>query len=401
MISLEQIKQLSIKSDSKIVLLVMDGLGGLPDPINNKTELETANTPNLDELASKSICGLCDPVSPGITPGSGPGHLALFGYEPLKFEIGRGVLEALGIDFDLRKNDVAARGNFCTVDKNGLITDRRAGRISTDKCKELCTALSSIKIDGVEISVVPVKEHRFLFVLRDTSLSPDIEDTDPQRTGVKVLPAAPKGLQGGRTADLINTFVERAIPLLEDQHPANMLLLRGFSSLPNIPSMPEIYKLNPGAVASYPMYRGLAKLVGMQMLEAPKDIVDSVNIVAGNLAKYDYFFIHFKETDSSGEDGDFERKVKAIEKVDKVIPSVMDLKPDVLLVTGDHSTPALFKGHSWHPLPFMLYSDWCRRDAVKQFSESACIAGGLGRFSSVDIMPLAMANAIKLTKFGA
>jgi 2,3-bisphosphoglycerate-independent phosphoglycerate mutase len=404
MISQEQLGELSVVSETKIVLLVMDGLGGLPDPKTGKTELETARIPNLDNLARESICGLCEPVSPGITPGSGPGHLALFGYEPLKWEIGRGVLEALGVDFDLHKDDIAARGNFCTVDGKGLITDRRAGRITTEKCQELCTILNKIKVEGVKIFVTPVREHRFLFVLRGNSLSPDIFDTDPQKTGELPLEAKPKKQKSSldrHTADLINSFVSKASKVLSNQHPANMILLRGFSKMPNIPTMSEIYKLNPAAIATYPMYRGLSKLVGMKVVAAPVDITESVQVLKNNFSDYDYFFIHFKETDSSGEDGNFERKVKAIEKVDKVIPQILDIKPDVFIITGDHSTPATLKAHSWHPLPIMIFSKWCRRDAVAKFTESACLSGGLGIFSSVNIMPLAMANALKLTKFGA
>jgi 2,3-bisphosphoglycerate-independent phosphoglycerate mutase len=379
----------------------MDGLGGLPDPDTKKTELETARTPNLDSLAKKSICGLCQPVSPGITPGSGPGHLALFGYDPLKFEIGRGVLEALGVDFDLKNTDIAARGNFCTTDKNGIIIDRRAGRITTEKCRELCSILNNIKIGDCEVFVVPVKEHRFLFVLRGNGLLPDITDTDPQKTGVKPLKSEAKTTSEQNTANLVNEFIEKSMSLLIDQHPANMILLRGFSKMPAIQSMTEIYKLKSAAIASYPLYRGLAKLVGMNIVGSPADIGDSIRIVGDNYKDFDYFFIHFKETDSSGEDGDFLRKVKAIEKVDRSIPDLTGLKPDVLIVTGDHSTPATFKAHSWHPLPIILNSRWCRPDSVKKFSEKACLAGGLGIFPSIDIMPLAMANALKLTKYGA
>jgi 2,3-bisphosphoglycerate-independent phosphoglycerate mutase len=404
MISQEQIRELSVVSETKIVLLVMDGLGGLPDPKTGRTELETAGIPNLDKMAKESICGLCDPISPGITPGSGPGHLALFGYEPLKWEIGRGVLEALGVDFDLHKDDIAARGNFCTVDDKGLIADRRAGRITTEKSVELCTLLNKIEIEGIRIFVTPVREHRFLFVLRGNSLSPEILDTDPQKIGelpLQAKPRKPKSPLARHTADLINSFVSKASKVLSSRHPANMILLRGFSTMPNIPTMSQIYRLNPAAIATYPMYRGLSKLVGMKIIGAPVDINESMKVLKANFGYYDYFFIHFKETDSSGEDGDFERKVKAIEKVDKVIPQILEMKPDVFIVTGDHSTPATLKGHSWHPLPIMIFSKWCRRDAVAQFTERACLSGGLGVFSSVDIMPLAMANALKLTKFGA
>ena len=401
MIPLEEIRQISVVSPSKIVMLVIDGLGGLPDVKTGKTELETARTPHLDHLAKKGICGLIDPVSPGITPGSGPGHLALFGYDPLRFTIGRGVLEALGIGFELKKNHVAARGNFCTVDGKGLITDRRAGRITTDKCTELCTLLSRIKLQGVESFVLPVKEHRFSFVLRGEGLAAEISDTDPQKTGVVPYPAKYTKITAKHTADTVNDFINKSKGILAKHHPANMILLRGFSKLPHIPSMNEIYKLTPAAIAGYPMYKGLAKLVGMKIFNADSGIQEELKILNDCYAKHDFFYVHVKHADSAGEDGDFERKVKVIEQVDSALPKLLNLKPEVIIITGDHSTPALLKGHSWHPVPVLLYSQWCRHDKVKEFSESACISGGLGRLPAADIMPLAMANALKLTKFGA
>jgi len=401
MVPLEEIKEISIVSASKIVMLVIDGLGGLPDAKAGRTELETARTPNLNQLAKKSICGLIDPVSPGITPGSGPGHLALFGYDPLKYSIGRGVLEALGIGFELTKNDVAARGNFCIIDDNGLITDRRAGRITTEKCAELCKLLGNIKLEGVELFVWPVKEHRFMITLRGKDLAADISDTDPQRLGVAPNVAIAVEPQAKQTAHLVNIFINEASKILTGRHPANMILLRGFSKLPNIPTMAEIYKLTPAAIAVYPMYKGLAKLVGMKVFSVDGGIQEELRVLASCFDKHDFFYVHVKHADSAGEDGDFSKKVRIIEEVDSALPQLLNLKPDVIVVTGDHSTPAVLKGHSWHPVPVLLYSQYCRSDNAREFSESACATGGLGRLYSTDIMPLAMANALKLTKFGA
>jgi 2,3-bisphosphoglycerate-independent phosphoglycerate mutase len=383
------------------VLLVIDGLGGLPRPETGKTELETARTPNLDRLASRGICGLTDPVSPGITPGSAPGHLALFGYDPIKFLVGRGILEALGIDFDLKKGDVATRGNFCTVDRKGLITDRRAGRISTEQNAELCKKLSKITLEGAELFVVPVKEHRFLLVLRCEGLSGDASDSDPQQTGVAPLNVTALTTNGKKTARLANDFLTKAKWVLADFHPANMVLLRGFSQHPDLPTMKDIFKLNPTAIAAYPMYRGLAKLVGMKILETGSSIEEEFDTLAKHYAEHDFFFVHVKKTDSTGEDGDFDAKVKALEEIDRLLPRITDLNPDVLIVTGDHSTPALLKGHSWHPVPIVLCSKWTRPDQVGEFGETACACGSLGRFNACHVMPLAMANALKLTKFGA
>jgi 2,3-bisphosphoglycerate-independent phosphoglycerate mutase len=400
-ISLELIKEIARTSPTKIVLLVIDGLGGLPNPETGKTELETANTPNLDQLATKGICGLIDLVGPGITPGSSPGHLALFGYDPIRFNIGRGALEAIGIDFDLQPGDVAARGNFCTVDKTGRITDRRAGRISTDKCAELCRLLDGLVIDNTKISVRPVREHRFIVVFRGDDLIPALSDSDPQQVGVTPKAVTALSPEAGRAASIANQFIARAQATLAEHHPANMVLLRGFSQLPHFPSMSEVYKFRPAAIASYPMYRGLAKLVGMEILETGTTIEDEFATLKQNYADYDFFFLHVKGADSAGEDGDLDRKVRIIEQVDSALSELISMEPDVIVVTGDHSTPVLLKAHSWHPVPILLYSKWCRYDKVSEFSESACLSGGLGRFPATQIMPLAMANALKLTKFGA
>jgi 2,3-bisphosphoglycerate-independent phosphoglycerate mutase len=399
--NLDLMKVVSRNSPSKIVLLVMDGLGGLPDPTTGQTELETASTPNLDQLATKGICGLVDIVSPGITPGSAPGHLALFGYDPVDCIIGRGVLEAVGIDFDLQSGDIAARGNFGTIDEDGLVTDRRAGRISTEKCAELCHLLDGQVINGVEILVCPVREHRFVVIFRGDGLSPDASDSDPQQLGVTTREVIALDPQAAKTASIANEFIKGSRAILAEHHPANMVLLRGFSKVPHLPTMGEVYKLRPAAIASYPMYRGLAKLVGMDVLKTGANIEDELATLKANYANHDFFFLHVKGTDSAGEDGDFPRKVAIIEQVDKVLPQIQSLKPDVIVVTGDHSTPALLKGHSWHPVPVLLYSEWCRPDPVNRFSESACISGGLGHFPTTQIMPLALANALKLTKFGA
>lgn len=401
MVSLDIIKSIAVPSSSKIVMLVIDGLGGLPDPESGKTELETASKPHLDRLVKDGICGLIDPISPGITPGSGPGHLALFGYDPLKFTIGRGVLEALGIDFDLKDTDVAARGNFCTVDNEGIIVDRRAGRLSTEKCSQLCKLLAEITPKDAQLFVEPVKEHRFLVVFRGDRLAAEVTDTDPQRIGVAPNFALAISPEAKHTARIVNEFVDAAAEVLSRHYPANMVLLRGFSRLPRFPSMTEIFQLKPAAIVDYPMYKGLAKLVGMEILDTGSDIKEELATLARYFRKYDFFYLHVKKTDSAGEDGDFKRKVKFIEEIDDALSLLLELKPEVIVVTGDHSTPAVLKGHSWHPVPFLLHSQWCRPDGVREFSERACAQGELGRFPAVDAMVLAMANARKLTKFGA
>ncbi len=399
---LQQISKLTKPNESKIVLLVMDGLGGAPGLEGGMTALESAHTPNMDALAKGGISGLHVPVASGVTPGSGPSHLAVFGYDPVEYEVGRGTLSALGVGFDLQPSDVAARGNFCTVDENGVITDRRGGRISTEKNRELCERLREIKIPDVEVYVQTVKEHRFLFVLRGTGLGSNIADTDPHEVGNR--PHEPKAGDGGseRTADITRQFVSAAGKVLGDMHPANMILLRGFSERPNWPTMKEAFGIRSAAIAGYPMYRGLGTLLGMDVIDTGSDLRDELDALTGVWNTYDFFYLHVKGTDSAGEDGDIDRKVRVIEEVDGIVPRILDLGPEVMIVTGDHSTPAVMKSHSWHPVPTLLWSRSCRPDGVERFGESSCLAGGLGaHFPATDIMPLALANAGRLTKYGA
>ena len=398
---LDLIRSLVVSNTTKIVLLSLDGLGGLPRPETGRSELETARLPNLDALAGDAACGLLRHVAPGITPGSGPGHLGLFGYDPLAYQVGRGVLEALGIEFDLRAGDVAARGNFCTVDAGGRITDRRAGRIPTEVCIRLTERLRSIRLPGVEVLVEPVQEHRFVLVLRGGGLSGRLSETDPQALGTPPLPVRALEPAAARTAELVNAFVEEARRRLADAAPANMVLLRGFDKLPELPRFPEVYGLRAGAIAAYPMYRGLAKLVGMDVLKTGRTYSDEIATLREHWHAYDFFFVHYKDTDKAGEDGKFDAKVEALERFDAFVPSVRELGADVLVVTGDHATPSVLAGHGWQPVPVLLWSRYCGADPVAAFSERACAGGTLGTLPANHLMPLVLANALRLTKFGA
>ncbi len=395
-------RDLKTKSDSKIVMVVADGLGGLPREAGGKTELETAHTPNLDALAVRGVQGASIPVLPGISPGSGPGHLGLFGYDPLKYVIGRGALEATGIGFSLQDGDVAIRCNFCTLDRAGNISDRRAGRIKTDESGPLAITLRQIKIPGVEIFVEPVKEHRFVVVFRAAGLGDRVKDTDPQATGVPPLdPVAADDPASQKTAAIAKQFLAQARQILADHPKANFHTMRGFALKPSLPSYQDVYGLRAAAIAVYPMYKGLASLVGMTILGVPQDLQQEIDVLEQNWQDYDFFFLHFKYTDSTGEDGNFDGKVQRIEELDAALPRIAALNPTVLIVTGDHSTPAYLKGHSWHPVPTLLVSDCCRPDPERQFSESNCIRGGLGHFEAKYLMPLALSNAGRLNKYGA
>ncbi len=402
MINEDVLKELTVKTDSKIVLVVMDGIGDLPDKAG-KTVLEQAKIPNLNTLAGKSVCGLTDPIARGITPGSGPAHLALFGYDPFAYQIGRGVLEALGIDMVLTDDDLACRGNFATIDDNGVITDRRAGRISTYTNEMLCSLLQKeiSKINDIEVIIKPGKEHRFVVVFRGKGLEDGVSDADPQAVGKKMKYAKALEENSKKSAEIINIFLNRCLKVLAGHHPANSILLRGIAKHPVLPSMKERYKLDAAAIAAYPMYRGLARLVGMNILNTGEDIADEIITLKENFHKYDFFFLHIKKTDSYGEDGNFEAKIKIVEEVDQYIPDLLNLKPDVLVITGDHSTPAVLAAHSWHPNPFLLYSKYIRVDDVKNFNEREFVKGGLGRFPAKEAMSLMLANALKLQKFGA
>jgi 2,3-bisphosphoglycerate-independent phosphoglycerate mutase len=400
MIDLTQIHDSIASTPSKIVLLVADGLGGLAHPETRLSELETANIPNLDALAQRSACGLTTPVEIGVAPGSGPGHLALFGYDPLKYFIGRGVLEALGIGVDLQPGDVAARGNFCTVDDDGLLTDRRAGRIATELSAPLCERLDRIEIPGVQLDVLPVQDYRFVLRLRGEGLSESVEETDPQREGMAPRVARALTLDAERTAGIVQQFISEASQLLSEEVPANMVLLRGWAQLPNFPDFGEIYRLNPAAIAAYPMYRGLASVANMQIIPTGKTFGDEVETLHANWNSHDFFFIHYKPADAAGEDGDFDGKVQRLEELDAYIPQILDLEPDVLMVAGDHATPAIMASHSWHPVPFMLHSQLTLGEGVDAFNERACAQGSLGRIPAQTIMLLALSHSGKLAKYG-
>ena len=403
MASLELMKRLSLAANTKIVLLIMDGLGGLPMEQGGLTELETAVRPNMNRLAAEGALGQSVPVAQGISPGSGPAHLGLFGYDPIQYDIGRGVLEAFGIGVPVGPQDVSARGNFCTLDAEGKISDRRAGRISSELAQPIVERLAQVKVPSVEVDVRHVKEYRFVVVFRGEGLSPLIEETDPQRTGFPPLSALARTPAAERTADLVNEWIARARDVLRDEPKANGLTLRGFSGDPNLPKFLDVYKLRAACVAVYPMYKGVSQLVGMDVRnfegDKPADEFAEVKRIWND---YDFFFVHVKPTDSRGEDGDFPGKVKVIEAVDAALPALMALKPDVLVITGDHSTPAKLRAHSWHPVPLLLWApNTHMTDPCTEFGERQCASGGLGRFPATDVMPLALGHALRMERYGA
>jgi len=390
----------------RILLVVLDGVGGLPLEPGGPTELEAAQTPNLDRLAEESALGLLTPVYPGLTPGSGPGHLALFGYDPFRFVVGRGALSALGLGVDFREGDVALRGNFATLSPEGVVLDRRAGRPSTEENRRVVAKLQAAipRLEDVEVHFYTESEHRFLVVLRGEGLSDGVTDTDPQKTGLPPLKAQALDEAAERTARLVNLLSERIREVLRDEPRLNGALFRGASTRPRFPSVEEVYGLKAAAIASYPMYKGLASLVGMEVLpvEGEGDAHEGkLRALKENWERYDFFYLHFKKTDAKGEDGDFWGKVKEIERFDALLPELLALGPQVLAVTGDHSTPALLKAHSWHPVPLLLKAPYLRKDEARRFTEAEAARGSLGHLRGVELMPLLLAHAGRLLKYGA
>lgn len=393
--------ELAVRNDTKILLVVIDGLGGMAD-IRFRTELEDAHTPNLDRLAAEGVTGLLESVGPGITPGSGPGHLALFGYDPLEYELGRGTLTAAGLGFELRPGDVAARGNLCTLDPVGNVADRRAGRIADQDALRVVDRLQSeVAVEGIQVFFRHERQHRLLVVLRGDGLDPRVSETDPQATGVPPLEPRALAPAAARTAGAVGSVIEQARRILSAEPAANGLMLRGFDSQRELPQFSDRYGVRGAAAAVYPMYRGLARLLGFEVLGPPADLREGIELVGKHREEADFFFLHHKDADAAGEDGNREEKVAAIEHLDNVVPDLLALDPDVVAVTGDHATPFQMASHSWHPVPVLVWGPRCGRDGVDRFGEDACRAGGLGLRPSKTLMPILLANAGRLAKYGA
>ena len=397
----EIVPRLVTEGTTKIVLVLIDGLGGVRTD-ERGSELHAARTPNMDRLALEGSSGLHTVIAPGVTSGSGAGHLAVFGYDPLVYELGRGALSAAGVGFPLKPGDVAARVNFCTLDANGNIADRRAGRLSTDDNSRLCVKILAWlqPPEDVEVFLETEREHRALLVLRGEGLSPHLLDTDPQVTGLPPKPPTATGPEGADTAAYLSDILAQVAVVLEDEK-ANFLLLRGFDTLRELPLFPARYSLRAQGVAIYPMYTGIARILGMDVTTVVGGVPEELEALKAAWAEHDFFYFHHKKADSAGEDGDFDRKVAAIEEIDAVIPDIVSLNPDVICVTGDHATPSQLRSHSWHPVPFVLWGPRVGVDGVEVFDEEAGLTGGYGSILGKELMGLMLAGAGRLIKYGA
>ena len=398
---LDLLQSLAQPAHTKLVLLVLDGLGGMPHEAGGPTELEAASTPNLDRLAAEGQAGLSQPIGLGITPGSGPGHLALFGYDPVASNIGRGALSALGLGLQLDAGDLGVRLNFCTLDDQGHVADRRAGRIETSVNQELVAKLNALEVAGVELEFATESQHRAVLIIRGAYLSPAVQETDPQAVGVPPLEPEPLNATAQHTSAVLRLVTEAVRECIRHESPANFVLMRGYAGLPELQSLHSLYGLQPVCLATYPMYKGLARVAGMAVVDGLDTADDQMAAVADVWNEYDYYFIHHKAPDARGEDGDFDAKAAAIEALDRRLPALLELGPDVLVVTGDHSTPSLLRQHSWHPVPCLFWGGCVLPDTVQSFGERACGQGSLGVFPAQSIMGLMLAQGGRLQKFGA
>lgn len=411
MLPRELYSRLARPSDGRMLLLVLDGLGDVRTAAQPETALERARTPNLDELARRSSLGRTLPVAYGVTPGSGPGHLALFGYDPLSPEadIGRGALEAMGMGIDVAPGDVVARGNFATADAAGNLTDRRAGRIPTAEGLRLCAAINAHlatapSVPGLTAQVFPGEGYRFVLRLRGPGLSADLEDTDPQLLGVPPLPPKASGSSAGLMVERLAKILPTIGAALIREPRANRFLLRGFASLPHLPSLDTLYGLDAECFAGYPLYRGVSKAVGMTVADCGKSVAETFSAAAAGFGARDFTFVHVKGTDQAGEDGNLAAKAAVIEEVDRELPKLLaalDVEKDVIAITGDHSTPAPMKAHSWHPVPVLLAAPHAFADGLPRFTEATTIHGHLGTFPAMNLLGLMLAHAGRLEKFGA
>lgn len=404
----------------KVIFVICDGLADRPIPeLGGLTPLEAAPTPHLDKLAYEAECGMMHTLGRGKTPGSDTAHLTLFGYDIATSYSGRGPIEVAGLGMELKHGDVALRGNMGTV-IDGMITDRRAGRIRV--VTPVCEALDGMEIDGVTFIVKPGTAHRAGVIIRGEGLSDAIIDADPHVPDVPIRTVTPTDdtPEAKKTADVLNKFLARAHEVLKDHQfnkdriaagdlPANYLLVRGAGQYKQVESFEKRYGLSACCIAGGGLYKGIGAFLGMDILEVPgatalpdTDIEAKFKLAVDSLKKYDFVFVHVKAADSLGEDGDHAGKRDFIARIDQAVPVLAGRPDDTLLVwTADHTTPCEMKAHSADPVPIMYHGGAVRTDRVESFGERACGEGGLGFISGLDLMPQVMNLLGKLHLVGA
>ncbi|MDD3408250.1 MAG: 2,3-bisphosphoglycerate-independent phosphoglycerate mutase [Methanobacteriaceae archaeon] len=411
----------------KGIILVMDGMGDRPlKELDNQTPLQAANTPNMDKMAECGITGIMDSIRPGIIPGSDTAHLSILGYDPYEVYTGRGPFEASGVGLDVIPGDIAFRCNFSTADENGIITDRRAGRIR-EGTKDIVDVLNTMVIKGYEDIQIIFKEstgHRAVLVLRGEGLSDKVTDADPKVEGKKpkIVESTDGSEEAKRTADLLNKIVEKSYEMVknhpvnigrmeENKPPANIIIPRGAGAVPKVEHINEKYEVNSACIAETGLFMGIGRFAGMDIIEMDDvtggvdtnldNIIDTI-INQVNNTDHNFFLINIDGADEAGHDGNAIQKKEFIEKVDKIVMSkLLNLKNVVLFLTADHSTPISVMNHSGDPVPVIINSPEVRVDDVKEYNEFAVAKGGLCRIRGSDVMNIVMDLMNNSHKFGA
>ncbi len=398
----------------KIVFIVFDGLADRPiKELGNKTPLEVANKPNLDELAKRGVNGLLDIISPGKRIGSDVAHLSILGYDPYKYYTGRGPLEASGIGLELDSNDVAFRANFATVSEDFTVIDRRAGRIK-EGTKELEKAINEIDI-GVDFIFKASVAHRGALVLKGKGLSDKVSDTDPHEVGVKVMEAKPleNTKEAKRTAEIINEFTKKVHEVLNNHRvnverakrglpKANIVLLRGAGRTPKLEPFEKRYGIKGACIAKTAIIKGIARLLGMEVIDSKEDFLERGKQIFEALNRNDFVLLNIKEPDEAGHDGNYEKKIKIIEEADKMIGMFLDyVEENYLVVLSDHTTPVSFRDHTGDEVPVLIAGPEVRSDDVTTFSERSVYKGYLNRIRALDLMTYMLNLTNRLEKYGA
>ncbi|MCK4443355.1 MAG: 2,3-bisphosphoglycerate-independent phosphoglycerate mutase [Thermoplasmata archaeon] len=405
----------------KILLIILDGMADRPVAVlGSKTPLQAANTPNMDWFAKNGMCGQMDPIAPGVRPGSDTSHLAILGYNPHEVYTGRGPFEAAGVGLPMEHGDIAFRCNFGTIDADGTVRDRRAGRIRKGT-SEIARDLDGMPIEGVKVIFKEATEHRAVLILRGDGLSPKVTDVDPHAVGVKYHECEALEPEAGRTAEIVNEFVERSREILADHEvnkkrlkegdfPANIILPRGSGVFPHLDSLEERFGIRSAAICGVTLIKGICRVAGMKILDVDgatggldTDMIAKGKAAIEALESYDFVFLNVKAPDICGHDGDPEGKVKVAERLDMMMSFIRkELRNDVIMaVTSDHSTPVSVRDHAGDSVPLIVYGKDIRVDEVSSYDEISVTKGILGRIRGSDLIHILLDQSGRAEKFGS